>query len=200
MNIITLLLLLSISLAQASVVGISTHPLGEEARVLSAELTGYMSQRQEMAMGLRYTQEVDPYTLIDVTASGGQDARGLQLGAGADFALLREDIYQPRVSIKPTFQFQKYEAYSASLLGVAPTIRKGFSANGFEFFPFVAVPAGMKINNANDNFVYYASLSLGASMPFPGAASEKLLLSVEANMDMGATSDYLGCLVSWVWN
>lgn len=183
----------------ASVIGISTHPLNDEGRVFSAEMTGYMSQRNEMGAGLRYTQEVNRHRILDFTASGGQDSRGLTLGTGMDFELLSEDISQPRISLKPYVQYQKFENETSNLIGAAPTIRKGFSVHGQEFFPYLAIPSGMKIDSTTDEFVYYASATLGMSMPFPGANNDKVLLSVEGNKDMGSTSDYVGCLVSWVW-
>lgn len=192
--IIILGLFLSLTV-QASVIGISTHPLNEEGRVLSAEMTGYMSQRSEMGAGLRYTQEVEQGRILDFTAAGAQDSRGLTLGAGMDFEILSEDVSQPRVSIKPYWQHQKYESESANLIGAAPTIRKGFSLNGQEFFPYLAVPTGMKIDSTSDEFVYYASMTIGASMPLPNA----MLVSFEGNKNMGASSDYIGCLVSWMW-
>lgn len=183
----------------ASVVGISTHPLNDEARVLSAETTGYMSQRHEVGMGLRYTQELQPGQLLDLSASGAQESRGLMVGGGMDFELLREDVSQPRVSIKPYLQYHKFEGDKLNLVGAAPTLRKGFSIEGNEFFPYLALPSGLRIDSTNDEFDYYASLSFGASMPLPAAGGDKLLLSVEGNKDLGASSDYLGVLVSWVW-
>jgi hypothetical protein len=185
--------------SQASVVGISTHPLNDEAKVLSAEMTGYMSQRQEVGMGLKYTQELNPGRILDISASGAQNSRGLALGSGMDFELLREDVSQPRVSLKPYYQYLKYEDINQNLIGAAPTIRKGFSIEGNEFFPYLAVPTGIKINSDNQEFDYYASLTLGASMPLPAAGGDKLLVSVEGNKNLGASSDYLGVLLSWVW-
>jgi hypothetical protein len=200
MKIIIFFALFASILSQASVVGISTHPLNQEARVLSAEMLGYLSQRQEVGMGLRYTQEIDENILLDAVAAGAQESRGLTLGMGADFAFLREDVSQPRVSIKPYFQYQRFDQNRETFLGAAPTMRKGFSFRGQEFFPYLAIPTGMRLNNQNDEFDFYASMTLGASMPFPGARTEKLLLSLEANKDLGSSSDYLGCLISWVWN
>lgn len=196
------LLFLSIFLslpAFASIMGISTHPLNEEARVLSAEMTGYMSQRNEMGAGLRYTQETSPGRLLDFSAAGGSDSRGLIAGGGMDFEILHEDVSQPRIAIKPYMQHQKFEASNSNLMGAAPSIRKGFAVNGQEFFPYLAIPSGLKIDSTTDEFVYYSSLSFGASMPFPGAQNDKILLSVEGNKNMGGSSDYIGALVSWMW-
>lgn len=183
----------------ASVIGISSHPLSDQARVLSAEMTGYMSGRNEMGAGVRYTQESSRSRIFDITASGGQDSRSLTYGAGVDMEVLREDINQPRFSVKPYYQYQNFEDSKTNLVGIAPTLRKGFSVQGQEFFPYLAVPSGIKIDNSSDEFVYYASLTVGASMPFPGADNDKILLSLEGNKNMGASSDYIGCLVSWIW-
>ncbi len=185
--------------SQASVVGISTHPLNDEAKVLSAEMTGYMSQRQEVGLGMRYTQELNPGRILDISASGAQDSRGLALCTGVDFELLQEDVSQPRVSLKPYYQYLKFEDINQNLIGAAPTIRKGFSIQGNEFFPYLAVPTGIKIHSDSQEFDYYASLTLGASMPLPAAGGDKLLVSVEGNKNLGASSDYLGVLLSWVW-
>lgn len=185
--------------SEASVVGISTHPLNDEARVFSAEMTGYMNQRHEMGAGIRYTQEVEQDRLLDLSASGGQESRGLTLGGGMDFEILSEDVHQPRFSLKPYMQYQKFDETTSTYIGGAPTLRKGFSISGQEVFPYLAVPTGMKLDSETDEFVYYASVTLGASMPFPGANNERVLLSVEGNKNMGSTSDYVGCLVSWMW-
>lgn len=186
--------------AISSVIGISTHPLNEEARVLSAEMTGYMSQRNEMGMGLRYTQDISQFQRMDVSMAGGQDSRALVSNIGMDMELLSEDVSQPRVSVKPFIQYMKFEGESDTVLGAAPTLRKGFSTNGYEFFPYLALPTGLNFNNQNNEFSYYSSLTFGGSMPFPGANTNKLLFSLEGNMNMGSSSDYVGCLVSWVWN
>jgi hypothetical protein len=195
-----LFLLLAISLPTfASVVGISTHPLNDEARVLSAEMTGFMSQQHEVGMGLRYTQELDTARILDISAAGGQDSRAFSLGAGMDLVALDEDVYQPRTSLKPFIQYQKIDGEKYNFVGVAPTLRKGFNIQGQDFFPYLGLPGGIKITNSNDEFVYFASVTLGASMPFPGFDHQNILLSLEGNKNLGATSDYLGCLVSWVW-
>ncbi len=179
--------------------GISSHPLNQRARVLSAEMTGYMSQKNEMGMGLRYTQETSRYRIMDFSVAGGQEARGMTVGTGMDFEILNEKINQPRVSLKPYFQYQRFEGTSSNLIGAAPSIRKGFSFEGQEIFPYLAIPSGMKIDSVTDEFVYYASVSFGASMPLPGTQNDNILLTLEGNKNMGASYDYVGCLVSWIW-
>lgn len=193
-----ILLLLTPTFAIASVVGISTHPLSEEARVLSAEMTGYMSQRHEMGAGLRYTQGVGA-DLFDVSVAGAQDSRALSAGAGYDIALLREDVNQPRVSVKPFVQRLTFEEETSTHMGIAPTLRKGISFAGHEFFPYLALPNGMRLDNEDQDFVFSSALTIGGSMTVP-RSEERLVLTLEANKDLGASSDSVGALVSWIWN
>lgn len=200
MKFIFLTFILLQSTVFANVVGISSHPLNREARVLSAEMTGYMSQRHEVGGGIRYTQEIEEGQLMDVSVAGAQESRGLMIGGGMDFELLREDMYAPRVSLKPYLQYQKFENTKNNRVGIAPIIRKGFSTQGVEFFPYLSMPSGMKIDGSSDNFNFYTSLTLGTSLPFPGTGTDKVLLSLEGNKDFGSSYDYVGCLVSWIWN
>lgn len=122
------------------------------------------------------------------------------MNAGVDFEMLHEDINQPRVAVKPFWQQQRFESDSSSVIGAAPSMRKGTTLFQNELFPYIALPNGMKIDSATDELVFYSSLTIGASMPFPGAQNDRVLLTVEGNKDLGASSDYLGCLVSWMWN
>ncbi len=193
-----LTLLIFTAFAQASIIGVTTHPLSRDARVFSAEMTGYMSQRNEMGAGVRYTQGFHG-NLLDVTVAGGQNSRNMILGAGMDFEVLREDLNQPRVSVKPYFQQLNFERNASTLLGAAPTLRKGFAALGNEVFPYISLPNGLKLDNNTQEFVFYSSLTFGASVAIP-QSQERLVLSLEANKNLGASSDYVGALVSWIWN
>lgn len=198
MKTISILFFLISIPAYASIVGVTTHPLGDEARVLSAEMTGYMSQRNEMGAGVRYTQGFDG-NLLDVTAAGGQSSRSMILGAGMDFEILREDMNQPRVSMKPFVQQMNFERESSTIIGAAPSLRKGTSVFGKEFFPYLSLPNGIKLDGESQELVFQSSLTVGASMALP-RSQERLVLSIEANKDLGASSDYVGALVSWIWN
>lgn len=193
-----LIALLFSASAFASIVGITTHPLSDDARVLSAEMTGYMSQRHEMGAGVRYTQGFDG-NLLDVTAAGAQNSRSMIVGAGMDFEILREDMNQPRVSMKPYVQQMSFESRSSTLIGAAPSLRKGFTAGGKEIFPYLSLPNGVRLDNKEQELVFYSSLTFGASMALP-RSQERLVLTLEANKDLGASSDSVGALISWVWN
>ena len=148
-------------------------------------------------MGFRYTHEMDRSRIVDLSVAGGQNSRGLTVGGGMDMRIISEELHIPRVSVKPFFLHQNFEGERFSTIGTAPTIRKGFSVSGFEFYPYLGIPLGIQIDG-EDNFVYSASGTLGTSFSIPG--EEKMVISVEANKNWGASSDYIAGLVSWLWN
>lgn len=193
------ILIICTSAHASSVVGLTTHPLSDDARAISAETTGYFSKRHEMGIGLRYTHGIQQGQLLDIMAGGAQHSRGFTFGAGMDFELLQDEGSQPRVSIKPFYQHQKFEGDKSTSIGAAPTLRKSVDMLGTILNPFIAVPLGVQVDSSDDEFVYYASFSFGASMAIPNS-EDKLLVTLEGNKNMGASSDYLGALLSWVWN
>ena len=199
MKFLSLLFFLISASTQASIVGLTTHQLSEEARVLTAQTTAYMNQRHEMGFGLRYTHGIQQGQLLDVYAGGAQHSRGFSFGAGMDFELLSDEGAQPRVSLKPFYQHQKFESSKLTNLGAAPTLRKALDILGTNVYPFLAVPMGIQIDSSDDEFVYLASVSFGVSMAIPNT-EERLVVNLEANKNLGAASDSLSALISWVWN
>lgn len=183
----------------SSVVGISTHPMNDQGKILSAEFKGHLSQGHELAVGLRYTQEMDQDKIIDFSFAGGNQNRGLTAGAGIDLEVLREDLQQPRFSFKPHMMYEKFQDQYSSFLGIAPSLRKSFSFMTYEIFPYLSIPSGIKINSNTDEFVYYSSLNLGISAPLAVSGGDKMLFSIEGSKSMGGTSDYVSTLISWVW-
>lgn len=191
------LLILSFS-SLASVVGISAHQHSEEARVLSVETAGHFSHRHEMSAGLRYTHGFSDSELMDIAIGSGQYSRGLTLGLGMDFELLKDEGNQPRFSLKPFFQHQKFDSTKHSNLGFAPILRKGFNVSGLDFYPYFALPSGMLLDSETDEFKYFAEATLGMSFAIPGT-QEALALAFEGSKNLGSANDYLGLNISWVW-
>jgi hypothetical protein len=181
----------------SSVIGISSYPLHRKAQVVSAEMTGFMGAEREVGMGLRYLQKLNTIQTVDVSASGGQERQAWQMGAGLDFKILAEEGNLPRLTIKPYWQYQKIDRENYVTTAVAPTISKGFVIQGYEFYPYVSIPSGIRTINSTNEFTYLAAANLGAVLPVP---DERLLLSFEANRNFGASTDYLSFLVSWIWN
>lgn len=197
MKHLSILLFIFCTHAYSSVIGVSSYPLHRKAQVISAEMTGFMGSERELGMGLRYLHKLNSVQTIDLAASGGQQERAWQMGAGLDFKIFSEDGYLPRLSVKPYWQYQKIGEENFVTTAVAPTVSKGFVIQGFEFYPYVSIPSGIRTISSTNQFTYLAAANFGAVLPVP---HEQLLLSFEANRNFGASTDYLSLLVSWVWN
>jgi len=176
--------------------GISTHPLKFNSQAFTAEMLGHMSHSREMGMGVRYTRDFDYFKRFDVGVSAGEKSESYQISSGLEVEVLSEDIDVPRIGIKGFYQYKKELVSNFSLIGIAPNVSKGFSIEGLEFFPYLALPMGLKIDNASDEFLYSAALSTGMSVP----VNRQVLVNLELNRDLGASSDYIGLLISWMWN
>lgn len=197
MKYLSILFLLFSSHLYSSVIGISSYPLHRNAQIISAEMTGFMGTEREVGMGLRYLQKLNSIQTIDLAASGGQQQRAWQMGAGLDFKIMSEEGNLPRLSVKPYWQYQKIAEENFVTTAIAPTMSKGFVIQGYEFYPFISIPTGIRTASSTNEFTYLAAANFGAVLPVP---QERLLLSFEANRNLGASTDYLSVLVSWLWN
>lgn len=176
--------------------GISTHPLKYNSQAFTAEMLGHMGHTREMGMGVRYTRDLDYFRRFDVGVSAGESSESYQIGTGLEMEVLSEDMSSPRIGLKGFYHYRKEQVANYSLLGIAPNVSKGFVIEGMEFFPYMALPLGVKIDNGSDEFRYFAALSTGVSVP----VLRDVLVNLELNRDLGASSDYIGLLISWMWN
>lgn len=197
MKYLCILFLLFSSHSYSSIIGVSSYPLHRNAQIISAEMTGFMGIEREIGMGVRYLQKLNSIQTIDIAASGGQQERAWQVGAGLDFKVLSEEGHLPRLSVKPYWQSQRIGTEKFVTTAIAPTVSKGFVVQGYEFYPFVSIPSGIRTISSTNQFTYLAAANFGAVLPVP---QERLLLSFEANRNFGASTDYLTLLVSWLWN
>lgn len=187
----------------SSIIGISTHPLKEHSHAFSAEMLGHMGgsyQEREVGMGIRYTRDLDYFKRWDMAILGGEKSQQYRLGTGLEWELLSEDLERPRLGLKGFYQYLKDRDANFSLIGLAPNLSKGFVISAIEVFPYLALPVGMRLDNNSDEFDYYFALTSGLSMPLPGDWGGDVLLNLELNRDLGASSDYIGLLISWMWN
>ena len=200
MYITLIILMLSSFTALASPIGMSTYPFSDGGGAISAELTGYMNKSHEVGAGLRFTQGLNSDQNFDLYGSGSHGARSYQLGAGFSQAILSEEESRPFLGLKAFVESQKFEDTRFLSLGGAPTIRKTWSVDSFEFNTYLAVPMGMKLNNETDAFDFFAATVLGYASVFPGFDNKNLILSVEGMKNMGKSDDALAILTSWMWN
>ena len=163
--------------------GISTFPLEEDKKVLSAEVTGIVSNGGGVGLQARYTQKLNQLSSVDagVGISGGE--RSARLFAGYDYELFPDYDMQPRTSLKAFIENSKEFGTRRNILGIAPTISKGFSFWGNEAFPYLSLPYGISLDGKKNQYETTLSANVGIS----GLISSDYLITekpVTANAEM----------------
>lgn len=143
--------------------GISTFPLAEDQKVLSAEVTGIVHNGSGVGLQARYTQKLNAVSAVDagVGIAGGE--RSARLFAGYDYELFPDYDLQPRTSLKAFIENSKEFGTRRNILGLAPTVSKGFSFWGHEAFPYLSLPYGISLDGKKNAYETTLSANLGVS-------------------------------------
>lgn len=180
---IGLTLTLGSSVAFGYGMGISTFPLEQDKKVLSAEVTGIVSDGGGLGLQARYTQKLNEASSVDagLGISGGE--RSARLFAGYDYQLFPDYDTQPRTSLKAFVENSKEFGTRKNILGIAPTLSKGLSFWGNEAFPYISLPYGISLDSKRNQYETTFSANIGISGVI---ASDYLTTSrpVTANAEM----------------
>ena len=149
--------------AHAYGTGLSTYPLEVESKFISAELTGITSQGGGLGMQARFTDKLSERGTVDagLGISGGEHSA--RLFAGYDYELFPDYENQPRSSIKAFLENSKEFDTRKNIIGIAPTISKGFTFWGKEAFPYLTIPYGISLNGRNNSYNTTLSANVGIS-------------------------------------
>ena len=178
--------------------GISTFPLQEEAKVLSAEVTGIVHNGAGIGLQARYTQKLNAVSAVDagVGIAGGE--RSARLFAGYDYELFPDYDMQPRTSLKAFLENSKEFGTRRNILGLAPTVSKGFSFWGHEAFPYIALPYGISLDGKKNSYETTFSANLGISGTI---ASEYLMttrpVTANAEVIVGLKDSFTGIFLGF---
>ncbi|MFA6236854.1 MAG: hypothetical protein WC635_05950 [Bacteriovorax sp.] len=181
--------------AHAYGTGLSSFPLETETKLISAELTGITSTGGGVGMQARYTQKLTEKGTIDggLGISGGE--RSARLFAGFDYEIFPDYENQPRTSIKAFFENSKEFRVRRNIIGVAPTVSKGFSFWGKEAFPYLSVPYGISLNSTTNSYNTTMSANLGISGIIPADVGPDKQLTANAEVIVGLKDSFSGAFV-----
>ena len=177
-----LTLALGSSAAHAYGTGISTFPLEAEKKVLSTELTGIVSSGGGVGLQVRYTQKLNEDSTVDagLGISGGE--RSARLFAGYDYQIVPDYESQPRTSIKAFIENSKEFGARRNILGIAPTLSKGFVFWDNEAFPYISIPYGISLDGGSNSYKTTVSANIGITGVIPGdylSTEKKITASAE---------------------
>ncbi len=184
MKLFALLISISFSaIAHAYGIGLSSFPLPAETKLISAEFTGITSVGGGIGLQTRYTQKINEKNTIDVGLGMAGGERSGRLFAGYDIELYPDYQTQPRVSIKTYLENSKEFSSRKNIIGVAPSISKGFTFWGKEAFPYFSLPYGISLDGGNKTYNSVLSANFGISGVLPvdiGPEDKQLTANAEA--------------------
>lgn len=151
--------------------GISTFPLEQDKKVLSAEATGIVSDGGGVGLQARYTQKLNEVSTIDAGLGISSGERSARLFAGYDYELFPDYDIQPRTSIKAFVENSKEFGTRRNIIGLAPTVSKGFSFWGQEAFPYLSIPYGISLDGKKNSY----ETTLSANAGITGLVSSEYL-------------------------
>jgi hypothetical protein len=159
--------------------GISTFPLETDKKLISAEITGITSNGGGLGLQTRFTQKLNERSTVDagLGISGGE--RSARLFAGYDFEIIPDYESQPRVSLKAFLENSKEFDKRRNILGLTPTVSKGFSFWGKEAFPYLSVPYGISLDGTSNSYNTTISANLGVTGIIPSESDKKLTANAE---------------------
>jgi hypothetical protein len=195
---LTMTLGFSSSAAFAYGMGISTFPLAEAQKVLSAEVTGIVDNGSGVGLQARYTQKLNNVSAVDagVGIAGGE--RSARLFAGYDYELFPDYDIQPRTSLKAFIENSKEFGTRRNIIGLAPTVSKGFSFWGHEAFPYLSLPYGISLDGKKNSYETTLSANIGISGTI---AAEHLMttkpVTANAEIIVGLKDSFSGVFVGF---
>lgn len=188
---------IALSLCSASVfaygIGYTTHPMAENQKLISTEMTGIVSDNGGMGIQVRYTQKMNKLVSIDagLGISGGD--RDQRIFASVDYEIYPDYMRQPRFSLKSSIERADEFKTTNTVISVAPTLSKGFNFWGREAFPYVAVPFGLSLNSDKKSYETITSLNTGINGQVPVDGFNHLNANLE--LQIGLQDSFTAMLV-----
>ncbi|MCB9094378.1 MAG: hypothetical protein H6621_04840 [Halobacteriovoraceae bacterium] len=178
------------TLCYGSQIGLSTHPLESNQRLLNTEYVGKVSHGSASGIQARYMQTFHER----FSAEGG--FRVFQEDVTTYFAGATYEVYpdygnQPRISLKGFYERERIDAVDYNNFGVAPIISKGFSFWGYPGYPYMAIPIKLSLDEDTEEYDMVTSLSLGISAELPFEGFENVLGNIEGNVDISGSYSYV---------
>lgn len=192
--------LLQVALALSSVstfaygIGYSTHPMSEDQKLISTELTGITSDDGGLGLQVRYTQKINKVLSVDAGLGIGGGDREQRFFVGADYEIFPDYMQQPRFSLKTNIERAEEFGSSFTVITAAPTISKGFNFWGKEAFPYASIPFGLSLNSDTQTYDTVTSMNVGINgqLPIDGYKNVNGNLELQVGLQESFTAVIVG--------
>ncbi len=165
-------------------VGFSTYPLMVEQKMVGAEMTGISSDKGGVGVQARYTQRMTQSITLDAGAGISGGDRSNRIFAGVDYEMFPDYMNQPRISLKTTWTNAEEFDSRRNIIGVAPTVSKGFSFWGKEGYPFVSLPVSLNLDSDTKQYETMIGANFGILGNLPIEGYRDIIGKVEGMVDI----------------
>ncbi len=191
-------LALGASSAHAYGTGITSFPLEEGKKVISTEVTGIVSSGGGIGLQARYTQKLNEGSTVDAGLGIAGGERSARLFAGYDYQIIPDYENQPRISLKSFIENSKEFGARRNILGLAPTVSKGFSFWEHEAFPYISLPYGISLEGKQNSYKTTLSANIGVSSVIAGDfISSKKPITANAEVIIGLNNSFSGVFLGF---
>ena len=155
------------SLSFAYGVGYASYPLQEKKLLLSPEFMGILSEGSGAGIQGRVTFKPNQPFMVDGGFGAGTGEHSIRLFAGADYEIFPDYEKQPRISVKANWEHAREFKQSVNIIGITPTVSKGFNFWGHDAYPYIAVPLALGLHDKTKTYHSRINLALGMSGKIP---------------------------------
>lgn len=174
--------------------GVSSHPLQLEERLITTEFGGTFNEGKGAGLQARFTQKINDKMTGDAGFGFSSGDRKYRLFANLDYEIFPDYMKQPKVTVRGTLSRAEEFDSGINRMGLTPTVSKGFVISNREVFPYLALPFSLDLNSDNSEYEFVSQIAFGATSNAPVAGYEHLLVNFEGtvNIDDGYSGLFLG--------
>lgn len=196
-NLKCLLLVLVFSLPSLSFaygIGYASYPLQEKQLLLAPEFVGLFSNGAGAGIQGRVTFKPNQPFVVEGGFGVGTGDRPVRIFTGVDYEIFPDYDNQPRVSVKGSYEYAREFKQGINILGVAPTISKGFLFWGHKAYPYFAIPFALGLHDATKTYQSRLNMTVGIAGNIPMQSQGHLIGNAE--MTVSLKDGYGGFLLS----
>jgi len=182
-------------IAQASIVGVSTHPLEGGSHLINTEFISDFGNEDSYGVQAKYLHQLSSRLNLDAGFRVLKSDFSSLLLSGT-YELFPDYEYQPQISLKAFYEFENFSSGNRNHLGLAPILGKGFSFWGVPAFPYVSAPIGVRLDNDSSETQLVSSVVLGVSGKIPYENLSKVIANLETNLNLKNSSSSVALGVS----
>ncbi|MBF0206820.1 MAG: hypothetical protein HQK53_08000 [Oligoflexia bacterium] len=164
--------------------GISTFPLPAKNGALTTEFTNFFSNGAGVGLQARYLHRFSQLFALEGTVGASDSSRSKRFSLAGDFELYPDYESSPRFALHPFVEIAKEFSRSNNIFGIYPILSKGYVFKNHIGYPFIAVPISMAFSSNSDSYEFRMGMTVGITGKIPFSQNDRLLLNLEANIDI----------------